>query len=340
MGVARKWLRGFVVVTTALVIATGCLAWAPRIEHESGSASANADAEAVLSRVAMGVAAATSAIDTIWPGAWPADRRIVLGVEGERSMVVGPRPIDYEGRVYSAGRRLGAPPELHATIWDVPDITMHVRFDFDVPLGSESVFGSTVIPAVTHFDDAEMATTVFLFHEYFHWFQFRQFAEADVDVDAMFAAMANARVPSEASAERQRAAERTLLRSAVLASSAEEGLKHLAAYYQQVDQRLPRVLRVGEEVAERLEGTANYFSYVATAITLQLPGEAVVEFIVRDLERTFPEDVGRGAEGLRNWHMYAAGAAKSMLLNRFVDDWQSKIATGHTLDELLLELLR
>lgn len=340
----QKTMR-FSVVALLTLAMFGCrqsapAASAPRASPPSAEMGTEAPADEILIEIAVGLIEAAPDVDELWPGIWPPARRVLLSPFRGGALLVGPYPESYSRRVDTLAATDPWSNSVRERLWGLPSESLSVRMKFRYPLGGEHVFASALIPNVTHFDAPALATTLFLYHELFHAFQESAFAPADVDADAMFDALARGilRSPPEV-AEQQRFRERSLLLSAILAGSHEETRAKLAEYYAQLDERAPRVVRAGEEHAERIEGTATFFGYQAAARALHLADGDVLHWVSRDLTQQFPEDIGRGEAGLENWHMYAAGTAKAMLVSRLVANWQGKIAEGKTLDDLLISVV-
>ena len=192
--------------------------------------------------------------------------------------------------------------------------------DFDLRLGDHRIFGSSYMRRLTHFDEPVIATTVFLYHELFHFFQTTAFAPIEYDETGLFDELASFDPGSETDQEQQRAGERSRLAAALTAGSDSATAFHLRAYYRQLDRRMPRRLRIGEEYAERVEGTATLISYESAIVALDMSAHDPMQLVLRDLAQVFPEERDNGWDGLRTWHMYAAGAAKALLIAKLGDE--------------------
>jgi hypothetical protein len=307
--------------------------------NETAALSPYGQVDVIFERTALAVLHAIPEIKRLWPGVWREGQRVLLAIPDGGSILIGSLPESFSGPGEQLVTRVPVADSLRDRLWLLPKTTLHGTVAFDFKLGDERAVAVSYLPSVTHFDGLQIATTVFLYHEFFHAFQDRSFGKADIDTDAMWRELANRStgIPDDADGS-LRAAERELLVAALGTRADEHALCRIEAYYDQVERRLPRVLRAGEEYAERIEGTATFFSYHATVQALGLPREMIAAFVLRDLESIFPEDAGRGVEGIENWHMYAVGAAKTMLASKFVPDWHNRIESGATLDTLLLEV--
>lgn len=324
-----------IMVATVAVVAAVC----PSHAQTGGTARGKSilDADAIAVAVADGLLRAAPEVDEVWPGLWTAERRVLIGPYLEGSLLIGRLPRDFAGRAEPLTRSAG---DSGAGVWTLPDLSVPFRLHFGFPVGGARMLAAEIVPQVNHFREPVSASTVFVYHELFHAYQEEAFADADIDSEAMFTAMERGvRTAPAEEAEGLRAAERAFLKAAVLATDDRRTRRLIGEYYEQLDRRSPRVLRAGEESAERSEGTASFVAYAASVRALGLPANEVVHWIVRDLEEIFPVDAVRGSAGAENWHMYAAGAAKAFLASRLIPEWRERIERGATLDSLLLEAL-
>jgi hypothetical protein len=296
------------------------------------------DPDGLLSEIGRITMEVAPQVDSIWPGVWDEDRRIALYPYRSGSLLVGTDPGAYPGEVV---RLSDAGHGLPVQVWYVPGHQPYSSpsppYTFDFPFGDESIFGFSYVTSATHFSDPLQASLVYLYHELFHLFQFAHWAEPALDVVKLLEVAAYSGHAPPASGDRAR--ERELLIAALETDRHTEQLDLLARYYAQLDCRAPRPLRIGDDIRERLEGTASWFAYEALARAHGQGADFVTTLLIRDLRNVFPEDERRGEAGLVNWHMYAVGAAKAALADRLATDWRGRVAAGATLDDVLLDAL-
>jgi hypothetical protein len=296
------------------------------------------DPDSLLSEIGRITMEVAPQVDSIWPGVWSEDRQIALYPYQSGSLLVGSDAGTYAGQVVPLTR---ADDGLTVQLWYLPGYQPYSSasgpYTFDFPLGGAGIFGFSYVTSLTHFSDPLEASLVLLYHELFHFYQLAQWAEPSLDVEKFLEVAAYGGHAAAAAGDREQ--ERELLIAALETDRHTEQLDLLARYYAQLDCRAPRPLRIGDEFAERLEGTASWFAYEALARAQGRGADLVTTLLIRDLRAIFPEDEPRGEAGLVNWHMYVAGAAKAALADRLTTNWQGRVAAGATLDDVLLDAL-
>lgn len=291
----------------------------------------------LLIDVASAVERHSAAIDSIWPGFWPAAHSYALYPHGTGTLVVSTEEIEgatqvperdvpeiLRGRAYYApGRPF---PELPSS------------FTFDYQVASRRMVAVSAVGPHGPMRDSVRATIFFLIHESFHDFQERTWSDFRSPPSKGVGPMTPLSITAP-TVQKGLAAERHALQATVGAHSPGQMRALYGQYLSLRTDRLRTMARsigVGESFAERIEGVPTYVGFLGAFRSAGDAPDRLAAGLVEYLDEPGWEIAAQDSE-LRygQWHIYAAGAAKAFILERTGIEWRSKVAAGHSMDELL-----
>lgn len=282
-----------------------------------------------LLATASTVVQAVPALGRVWPGYWPADRPFILADSGYAALLytTGAAPAGFEP--VTAGSAVPGPPgRTYLYAGKVPGLSASLglfNLNFRVP-GGEAI----AVPLESRLP----ATLRFLFHEAFHAYQERAFANPHVrEIDA------DAREVVDSTNVALWEVERRILREA-LATDDEAALRPLLRSYLAVRGR--RAARLSPEVAryeaelERVEGSAQWVGNLGAFVAVGGGTEELEQGLREDLTRSaeMPR-FANGAQWVIRVRVYATGATLAALLERLSPAWKTKLASGETFVSLV-----
>lgn len=196
--------------------------------------------------------------------------------------------------------------------------------------------------------DPVASTLVHAAHEQFHRYQSRSFSPLRVrDTLSVAAPAKDGTVTPALRAQtlgEQLREERALLRSALDASDLGIRRQSIHSYYRLRARRLSAMspgAALYELDAERFEGVAHLISYLTVAALLDRPQPYVVTLVSDDLDTPLSSAVHSDVQmEYARWHVYAAGAAKGLLLEVLGASWRDRVRNGESLDAVLCEVAR
>lgn len=280
-------------------------------------------------------------VDDVWPGFWypaPAfalfpfrDGTLIVGLTARHDVAsmrvtlpavpgISPRPAQFlPRRMPSAYELLPFP-----------------SFDLEFRVDSMAIVAVSLAQRYGGLQDALSATIYFLLHESFHRYQQQYWVELpDFGLESADSQSNTTLDDVEVPSRDEIARELALLRRAI---AAVDRRRAASAYCDYRARQLARYARMpadrgsGEAYVEWIEGVATYVAYAGTSRVLAWPESTFEHLLMLELQPPSSDDPVR-LHG--EWHLYASGAAKSQLLASYYPAWQSRIAHGATLDELL-----
>lgn len=326
----------------------------PAATQQVGPISSTPSAgEAVALKSATQLAAFQGELARIWPGFW--DSAHIFGIFPVRggTLVLHPRGLRIGEDPARSGLEVPAVLQGRASL-----ITGRVGkgyFDLKFKIGDRRIAVVSLIPpfapyrgTVTEMDwlsDSVASLVMFAAHESFHGYQASTWRA--LSGSPVVFAMTDAVMPYLASLDSQWVTtalteERAVLRRALMASSCAQKVAPLRQYSALRDVRLARLsgpFRAYEDGHERAEGIANWVGYEAVRRVTTHDARGVLRTIAGDLEFGYRDASGavyRGRHAYQLWHLYATGSAKTAIIARCGPaDWQTRIAEGATLQQLL-----
>lgn len=349
---SRARCRGSALLPIGAAVAAGVLrAAAPLAAQPVTSVRAErAPLERVTERTAQALAAGwTRAEREVWPGAFADGLRVGLHpYDGAGMLLVGAAPA--HGAPWSpvGCARACEAPGIRA----VPRGFPYADFPGGIPLASLApdapyalaVAASVAVPyPESGIADTVRNTLTFVFHERFHVYQ-RTRATGGATQCGLPSDAPPPRGSPPADRNAQLAAERSAL--AVVLDLLARGAATDAARVRDAVRRYRtvRAVRVRTDAEscsdvrlERQEGVADYVGIAMAHAALGLPDDSTRAQIRRNLDRPpFPIAGGNWSDPVyRGWHVYAVGAAKTLVARTMRTDWREALQRGCTLDDLL-----
>lgn len=340
--------------STLLLLFLFSLLSLPAAAQQAGLTSSTPSAgEAVALKAATQLVAFQGALGRIWLGFW--DSAHVFGIFPVRAgtLVIHPRDLGIGEDPARSG--LKVPAALNGRVSLITGRVGTWPFDLKFKIGDRRIAVVSLIPpfapyrgTVTEMDwlsDSLASLVMFAVHESFHGYQASTWRA--LSGSPVVFAMTDAVMPYLAAIDSQWVTaalteERAILRRALMASSCVQVVAPLRQYSALREvrlARLPEPFRAYEDTHERAEGIANWVGYEAVHRVVTHDARGVRRTIAGDLEFGYRDAFGnvyRGRDAYQLWHLYATGSAKTAIISQCgLADWQTRIAEGATLQQLL-----
>ena len=297
-----------------LLLLTGCFPFS------SGSGD-----EPTLLEAAVALGAGSERADTVWPGFSLVEEGFLLYEPGRAALLVG-----------------GAPPQGFVAVADslLPPPLRGRTFSFEGALpgldgGIDTRYAiGGVLTTAYPLGSSLSGTLAGMYHEAFHRYQQRAFADARVEGEGVPAGALTREFQALIEVERRMLARALQLEPGPARDSLVLGF--LAVRHRRLDEAPQRVRDVEREL-ERKEGSANLVGFGMAAATLGRERGRVVaaigEYLTMPLDR-FGSDP---ATQVMRWRAYGTGAAMGLLLDAKGAAWRGPLERGAGFDQLLAD---